>query len=326
MLDPIVAENEMVKKGKLIATYYDSDIDDETKQKLSRINSRIAEINASPDNKELTEAQLDNKVNDIMTDIVASATQREINTVISYTADVEDLLSRKQRSEDGAIDTESLLADLRSEKRKLEAAYDGTKTEIISPSHGLFSTHVDGYEDILTKDKALSLTVNDFENLKKSNVSSDNALEKGTVCKIMDNSSWWISVLADKNQVTNFSVGETITIRIGTWETNGKIEYISNEMEGKYVITASSVGFSEYVSQNRFASVTFVKASYTGMIVPIKAVRVVDGVQGVYVRTEDTVKYRRVDIIYKDGKNAVVNPDDTASDSLKIYDEIVVDI
>ena len=57
---------------------------------------------------------------------------------------------------------------------------------------------------------------------------------------------------------------------------------------------------------------------------PVKAIRVIDGVTGVYVRTENTVKYREIEVLYKDDKEAIVKMDNTKSNALLLYDEIIV--
>ena len=76
---------------------------------------------------------------------------------------------------------------------------------------------------------------------------------------------------------------------------------------------------------SRLVSVTAIKSTYSGLKVPLEAIRVKDGNPGVYVRTENTVKYRNIDVLYKNDEIAIVRVDNTKAGSLLLYDEIIVD-
>ena len=78
--------------------------------------------------------------------------------------------------------------------------------------------------------------------------------------------------------------------------------------------------------KNRFMNVTVVKESYTGLEIPISAIRVKNGKTGVYVKADSTTKFRETEIIYKDDKIAIVKLETTAigSNSLLLYDEVYI--
>jgi len=329
VLDPAVAENEMVKKGKTVAVYYDSTIDDETKKKLAEINRKIDEINASPsEEKTVSEdpEKLGEQISKTTKTIIETAPTRDMAAVSSLRSELSTILGRKLISEGEAETVAESLAQLSGQKRRLEKEYGGKKVEIISPSHGIFSTKVDGYETVLTEKKALSMTVSDFETAKKKDVSSKDATSKGVVCKIIDNSKWWVSVLSDEQSAKAFEVGKSVTLEFGG-EAKGvraTVEYISPASGGKYIITFSSIAYSDHVINNRFVTVKAITASYSGLRIPLEAIRVKDGKPGVYVQTENTIAYREVDVLYKDDETAIVSVDNTKSNSLLLYDEVII--
>lgn len=331
VLDPAVSENEMVKKGKIVAVYYDSDIDEETRTRLSDINKRINEINASPKDISILDSnpqKITEEIDGKITEIVDASLRRDMSAVTSAKLDASLLIDRKLEAEGNSDLKADTLEGLRSEKQRLERNYGGRKTEIASPSHGIFSTALDGYEGILTSEKALSMTVSDFETVKKKAVSTEESAKKGVVCKIIDNSRWWISALVGEQEANEFKVGDTVTIRFSgeNKDIRASVEYISMSQSGKYIVTLSSIAYSEYIMSNRFASLTLVKNSYTGYSVPLEAIRVKDGKAGVYVKTENTVRYREIDVLYKDEKKAIIRADNTKSNALLLYDEIIVDM
>ena len=142
----------------------------------------------------------------------------------------------------------------------------------------------------------------------------------------MDNSIWYVSLVCNKEDAKSFSVGEHVSLRFEgeSGEAKGVVEYISKEQSGKYMVTISSSSYANYPMMNRFASLTVVKESHRGLKIPLKSIRVKDGKSGVYVKTENTLRYKEIEILCKDDKYAIVKFDNTRSGSLLLYDEVVV--
>lgn len=330
VLDFSVSEMEMVKKGKMIAVYYDSSIDDAKRKKLAEINRKISEINSSPSNVsalEVDPAKLEKQIDQKITEIIDIAQSRDISGVNSIKEDITALIGRKLTAEGNTETAADTLESLRMEKVQLEREYGGKKQEITSPTHGIISTNIDGLETVLTPEKAASMTVSDFETAKNKK-STDTKKHDNVVCKLVDNSEWWVSVLADEKSAKAFKVGDSMNLRLGgdDSEINATVEYISPSQGGKYIITFSSDDYSEYVFTNRVVSITAVKESYTGYRIPLEAIRVKDEKTGVYVRTQSNVKYREIDVIYKNDEVAIAKVDNHRANPLLLYDEIVVDI
>ena len=63
--------------------------------------------------------------------------------------------------------------------------------------------------------------------------------------------------------------------------------------------------------------------THEGLRVNAKAVRVVDGKTGVYVRIGRLTKFREIDIAYSSGEYVIVNSNNGA-DELRIYDDVIV--
>ena len=64
---------------------------------------------------------------------------------------------------------------------------------------------------------------------------------------------------------------------------------------------------------------------YTGLRVASSAVRVVDGVRGVYVLSGIAAKFKPVNILYSNANFTICETDTTKSSSLKLYDEVIVE-
>ncbi len=328
MLDFSVMENELVKRGKLLAVCYDKDIDEEKKKKLSEINRKIAEINSSPTEVgalEINPDKLDKQIGEIMTEIITISPERDISKVTELKDDVTLLLGRKLTASGNTEVATDTLESLRMEKQQIEREYGGKKSEIISPAHGVFSTHLDGYETLLTPKKALSMTISDVEKVR--NGEGDKKTDNNVIAKLVDNTSWWFSVISSVEDTKEFSVGDTMNFRVGTdGETiSARVEYISMPENGKSVITFMTEDYCDLMLTSRTISVEAIKNSYTGFKIPLGAIHVKNDKAGVYVRTDAGVKFREIDVIYKDEHIAIAKMDNHKANGLLLYDEILTD-
>lgn len=329
ILDVAVSENEMVRKGKLVATYFDSNIDDETKSELSRINQKISELSNATDDtiaEEMSKKEIDEEIERKIEEISFASSDRNMAVVSSLKNEVNELVILKNNEEEDLTTVTERLEQLYLEKSSIEKRYSGAKYEIVAPEHGVFSTRIDGYEDIITPSIAFSITYSDYEDAKNKNITADDIRKKGVICKIVDNSIWYVSLVCTKEDAKSFSVGEKVSLRFEGegGEAKGTVEYISKEHSGKYMVTVSSSSYANYPMMNRFASLTVVKESHRGLKIPLDAIRVKDGKSGVYVKTENTLRYKEIEILCKDDKYAIVRFDNTRSGSLLLYDEVIV--
>ena len=329
ILDVAVSENEMVKKGKLVATYFDSNIDDETKSELSRINQKISDLNTATDDtiaEEMSKKEIDEEIDRKIEDIAYASSDRNMAVISSLKNEVNELVILKNNEEEDLTTVSERLEQLYMEKASIERRYLGAKYEIIAPEHGVFSTRIDGYEDIITPQLANTITYIDYENAKNKNITADDIRKKGVLCKIVDNSVWYVSLVCEEEEAKAFAVGEKVSLRFDGegGEAKGTVEYISKQHQGKYMVTISSSSYAVSPMTSRFVNLTVVKESHTGLKIPLSAIRVRDGKSGVYVKTESTLRYKEIEILCKDDKYAIVKFDNTRAGALLLYDEVVI--
>lgn len=249
-----------------------------------------------------------------------------MSVISAIKSDINELLEGK-RSEEGEVMTVAdRLEQLRDEKARIERSYSGEKLEITAPEHGVFSTRIDGFEDSITPELAMDITVSDYKNARDKKLTADDIRKKGIVCKIVDNSRWYVSLVVDEATAKSFSVDEAVVLKFEGEANDAKatVEYISKAEEGEYMITLSSSSYCDYAMKYRFATVTIIKESNKGLKIPIAAIKVKDGKSGVYVKTENTMRYKEVEILSKDDEYAIVKFDNTKSNALLLYDEVVI--
>ena len=274
----------------------------------------------------MSQREIEDEIESKVDDISYASSDRNMGVVSSLKTDINELISGYNSGESNGITVSDKLDELMTRKREIEKSYSGEKYEITAPKHGVFSTRMDGFEDDFSPETALNMTVSGYRGAKRKIISSDDIKKLGALCKIVDNSIWYISLETDEATAKSFAVGENVTIRFEgeSVDAKGKVEYISIADSGKIMITISSSSYCNYAMENRFAKVTVVKEINTGLKIPLKAIKIRDGKSGVYVKTENTLKYKEIEILSKDETHAIVKFDNTRSNGLLLYDEVVV--
>lgn len=324
------SDGEYVKKAKNVATFYKNDESQASKdmqKKLSKVTERINQIknsDALTDVFEGDNVKLESDISRYARDFSSYTLKkdgRNISTIkskIEYAKDKKDLASgEKLRQELNALE---------KEKQEYEKGLSNLKTELYSPSSGIFFASVDGFEKILTKNSINSITVDDFEKVYSEQKNPD------STCKIIDNYVWYAAIEVDKERAKSFKVGETVFLNFSTINKNftATVESISKEKGGKQIICTSSTEYDVDISTLRKTDITLIKNMYKGLLIPSEAIREVDGKTGVYAIKGRTATFVETKIIYNDKEHAIVkeyNPFvDTFIPSVKLnlYDEVII--
>lgn len=329
VLENVVSENDMVRKGKQVASVYAGGVDSDTQAKLKQINARIAEISGSQSGKFIfngDKTKLDGQISTRVSDLMISLNSKDLQNVAKLKGDLNVLINKKLEvsGEMGSVST--MLDDLKSQKERYEQQLASSKKNLYAPTPGIYSTLIDGYEQILSAKSAAGMTVADFKNIFDSEEKAQEGAQV-PVCKIVNNVEWYVNMLVPADKAADMKTGQAVYIKFGegTDEYNATITYISPADSKKCVVGVTATEYSEFALKTRKSKVTLITDKYNGIKIPVEAIRVNNGVQGVYTVTEGLMKFKTADIIYKDNKYAIVRENTADRGSVLLYDEVVID-
>ncbi|MGI6269626.1 MAG: HlyD family efflux transporter periplasmic adaptor subunit [Candidatus Howiella sp.] len=232
------------------------------------------------------------------------------------------LLNRRTVAIGQGSDFSSRIASLESEKASLEASGIRASGSVVTDTSGYFISEVDGYESILTPDGISGLTPEEIANLQPA------ATEESQVGKIVGDYEWYIACVTTAEEAARFTEGSALTLRTelaSMPEFPATVERINKSADGKQaVLIFKSKYINGELAAIRTQPITAVLHSYDGLKISSSAVRVVDGQKGVYILSGSTVRFRKVEIIYTSGGYSVCRFDNTDSDMLGLYDEVIV--
>lgn len=220
--------------------------------------------------------------------------------------------------------TEALKAELQAEKSALlqgAVAYE-IKSE---RSSGIYYTvdSVDGYEHVFTVDTLQSLTPSGFDALCAKEIAP---VDGQTVGKMVYGYEWYIALELTPSVAKSFLAGRSY--QIGFPDNDGRtmtmtLERMSTEGGRILAVFRSNehpTGFVFY----RVQSVEIIVGESEGLYVPDAALREQNGILGVYVFEESTVRFRRIDVVYRgDGYSIAALPGDSSLTELKENDILI---
>ncbi len=337
----LAEDGEKVRYGEnIVVTYSDPD-DVETQAKISEIDKRIdiLERSSLSTGASTTDiALIDEEIDELVLSMIRQVDNNDLDKVIRQKEELLILMNRRQ----SLIQYESFAAELSSlhkQRESLNEQLTGASYVTESPKSGYFYSTVDGYENNFTLERLENLTAQEFENLGKT--VPDNSVVSGSVGKIVLTSTWYIAVALDKRTAETFRDGATYPITFqysNNTELNMKLDRrITRTDKDVTVLVFSTKQMPEGFDYSRKQTVELPTATHEGIRVSKSAIRMKDGVTGVYTVVGSKIVFKKTDILYNYGSYCICaipqnpaypNRRDVAYSSkteLSLHDSVVID-
>lgn len=328
---PYTQEGARVGKDRLIAVVYNGVVDNQTLQELNNLDKKIAEIEEYNKNNVfvLDESDSENRLKNLKNGIIEAVINREPSKISKIKNDIKRITSGEQ-----ADNTAAEIEDLKNQKKTIESRLGRSKSDIHSDSSGVFSTNIDGLESILTVDKIEEYTVEDFNSLSEQQTEAQSksaALQGEPVCKVIDNHTWYAMVRVPAQKLATYEKGQIFNLRFDSIpgvEAEAKLIQISHrEEEADAIAIFACEQYIEGIFSIRQSSVEVIAKQYRGFEIPISAVRVKNGQQGVMVQYGINEIFKPCNVIYtnKEHNTVIIEPiTEDVKNPLAQYDKIVL--
>ncbi len=235
-----------------------------------------------------------------LTDIRRSTESGDLTRDSAYFGDL--FLKMKKRSVlTGEItDFDARIAELEAEKESLRSSLGVLTATVTSPVSGYYYSGCDGYEELFSAKNIDALSPSSLSALLEKEPSST----AGTAGKVVTSHKWYLACPVSRGEASKISAaGSHLTVTLqNNAETPLEMEVYSVQVtssDALVVFLCDEV--KEGFDFTRSQSVTIVTGETTGFKVPVSAVRVIDGVEGVYIIDEIKVGFRRIDVIEEAG-------------------------
>lgn len=235
------------------------------------------------------------------------------------------LLNKRRVVTQAVVNYDSQIEALRQERNALTSSLTNISEVMRAPEPGYFYSTVDGCETLFTPEVLETLTVEKFQKLIRTEpLSPDEDTGKGyPVGKLVTDYVWNIVCEADGEQLRQFSQNDPYQIRFpynGDAVLTMTLKRILPDRENERAILIFETNvMPENFNYLRMQAVQVVRSEYTGYRVPLSAVRVVDGVQGVYIRVGNYIRFRKIETVFETDGVLLVAPYDSKRENAGEY-------
>ena len=319
------SEGARVGVGQTLAMCYQSQEDLKTVSRIESLELQLEQLEFAlhsyldPD----AALQLDST---IMQDVIGLRRKiSEGNYTDGYGA-VPTLKSAVMKRSYSGNSVEEIEADIARAKQSLaeEKGKLAGAERITAPYSATYSAVCDGYETVLTPAFLDTVTVNDLEKVKPAEQPSD-------VGKLISGDTWYYAAVITAQEAEQLKNRSTVPMRFSkglSQDLEMTIDRVTPEENGKCVLILKSSNYLAQTTTLRHQAAELVLQKYSGLRVPANALRVSDGVAGVYCVAGAEARFKPVDVVWQGEGYTLVQPAHGTSGAtvLRIGDEVIATV
>ncbi|MBE6599075.1 MAG: hypothetical protein E7638_06500 [Ruminococcaceae bacterium] len=297
---PAVHSGEKIAAGDRVADIYNHTSPD-IENRIAEIDRQILllEQSRSEDVSVLNSAGLDSEIYKNVENIRRNSEKGNFGDALNHRTELLVSIKKKDILTGGVSDFNEQIRLLESERADLTKQL-GTRLEsVVSPSAGYYFSEVDGYEGLFTASCLEGITYEDFSALiEKEPVTSG----REAAGKITKDFRWYAACPMTKAEAAYFEKGLSYSVSFpyNNRSLNMKLYSVIDEPGGAGAVAVFECGTLPYdFDYLRMQPVQICATDYTGFEIPVSAIRIVDGYEGVFVLDEVTVDFRRVNVVYE---------------------------
>lgn len=328
-------DGEHVAAGRELVNVYSEGGGEDARRRIIEIDRKIGILEDSNISGSITvtdTAALDSEINALFGSLRNGVENGDLAYAVRKRDELLILLNRRSIITRTVQNYDEEITRLSNEKLLTAADMAGAAETVKAPGAGYFYTSLDGYETAFHANEVPTLTVERFDRLKETQPRDYSGYGGYGVGKLVTAFTWYIVCESTQDMLRNFRYNGTYTVVFpysSDTELRMTLTRIVTETNGERVLLVFSTGeIPENFNFLRRQPVQIVKASYTGYRVPISAVRINDGRQGVYVLDNRLVRFREIVPLTEVGGYFIVARRDPLNDEyyynkLNLHDLII---
>lgn len=222
-------------------------------------------------------------------------------------------------------DFNARINQIESEMVRLKSGQSTPSQSLKVTMPGYFVSYTDGFENRLSLDSSKSITPAQIREIITQSQQED-TINPNALGKIIDGYQWKMAGIFD-NRRFMLTQGSKLTLTIPSTgvQVPVSVEDIrdtENPGESVLILACKELNFS--LVQHRVEDAELIINEYSGIRVPRKAIRFLNGVKGVYAKVGQSVVFKRLNVIYE-GDDYVVSKETKTSGDLLLYDDVIIE-
>ena len=325
---PAVSNGSRVARNDTVAYVFADSASAENYAKSLSVKEEIARCDSfSQNNAGLTDVErLDDEVDSSFLELIASLDAGECLRSDEAADEFNDTLTRLKVATGETIDFTQKKADLQAQLDMLNQGIRQLST-ITASGAGYYVSSVDGYEHCTDYASAAGLTADEVDKLL-SEQNQPSTGSSGTLGKLIQNFDWYLACAVEVSQISDLKVGDTVPVSLPNAVSENiltTVKAINNSPDGRAALILECSLMDEQLATLRIENAQIILEEHRGLKIPASAIRVNgENEKGVYVVKGDIMLFKKIEILYSDGDDAIIDPD-SENNEVKIYDQVVTE-
>ncbi len=297
---PAVRDGGRIALYQKIADVY-ANASPDTESRLAEIDEQITllEKNQAADRSVQSTIGLDSSIYDSLYTLRSHCASGDYAEALSHRTGLLVTIKKRAILTGEITDYAAQITKLEQEKASLKSTLGACLETIYSSSTGYYFSDYDGYGTVFSSKQVDTMTYDDFSAMTQAEAEPVNSLCIGTMVKDF---RWYIACRISKAEAAELKeIGQcTVNFTYSGESVDMKLHRIIPETPGDravvlFVCEKMPVNFD----YTRMQPVAISSVQYTGYEIPLSAVRVLHGYEGVYTAGESDLEFKRIHIIYR---------------------------
>ena len=294
------AEGERVAAGDLLLTAYRNEDSDNITGRMRELDARIAvlERSAVEENVSVSYTKaLENSIEVNLKKVREALANGEYTKASAISEELLVLMNRKSLVFSEQMGYTSQLDALKAEKSALASRLTGENVRVYAPFAGYFYSECDGGEGVYTLKALETLTPTALDGLAPVRTQAEDG--RYAVGKLSSSRKWYLVIETETSSLADYPEGNYYELEFtdcGGLALNMLLDRTVEEGDRALLIFKSDK-LPEDLEMVRVHNVSVKIKTYSGLRVPVSAIRYVDGREGVYAMFGNSVLFRVIDVI-----------------------------
>lgn len=237
---------------------------------------------------------------------------------------LRDSITTLQIATGSGVTFQHKLNALRSELAKIGSSVSSYKS-VVASAPGYFSAYTDGFEKTVSISDIGSISPELLESIFLAQPTSVANNVKG---KLIKGFKWYILSIVENKYFGDLKIGDTVYVNMPHQSISRlptKVHSFGNKGDEKTVLVLECSIMKDGLSDLRNVDLQVIIREHTGYKINREAIRVIDNNQGVFIKTGNLIKFRKINAVYSTEDYIIsVTPDENSSGYIKLYDEVIL--
>lgn len=323
----LVENGERVTVGTVIAERYTAEGQDLQREALTNLDREISLLNKSQNSSGSDLSVLTTQTQTALYNLLDQLDRGAYGNIRSAEEDFLLAQNRMQISTGQSSGFDATIAELQAERDSISASLDGLEN-LVAETNGYFVSSDSAHLTTLDQETADNATVSELSDLLSQNLT---ASADGKAGWIVSGFSWRFYATCDLDTAARFDGLTSVKISVpGKQDDPLSATVVSVETDeeaglAKIVLECGTINSEVLTLGQETAQIDL--HTYTGIRIDSKALHIVDGNNGVYVKVGNLQRFRKITILYQNEDYILVDTDGAVGtdNEVRLYDEIIVE-